>query len=120
MAKASLRRFDVQAKWSLWLSLMSVLPCLVMVALLVRNWESDINQIMFGNPLFQPLYLALTASAMLLSTFGLALGFNSAGQRRNELQTRSWLGFFVGAGVLATAFVLFAAFWMLRYKTQSG
>ena len=119
MAKGSLRRFDVQARWSLWLSLASVVTCLIMAGLLVRNWHSDVRQVMFANPKFQPVYLICTALTMLLSTFGLALGLNSAGQRRNDLQRRSWLGFFLGTGVLALAIVFLVAFWMLKLQAPA-
>ncbi len=120
MVKASLRRFDVQARWSLWLSLASAVTCLGTVLLLARNWHSDIQQIMFGSSLYQPLVFGFTGLTMLLSAFGLALGFSSAGQRRNELQRRSWVGFFLGSGVLALAVILLAVFWLLKLQTHSG
>ena len=90
-----------------------------MVGLLVRNWHSDVRQIMFADPKFQPIYLMCTALTVLLSTFGLVLGWNSAGQRRNDLQRRSWLGFFLGTGVLALAIVFLVAFWMLKLQAPA-
>jgi len=120
VAKGSIRRFDVQAKWAAWLALASIVPCVMMAGLIGRNWQPDINQIVFGNPVFQFIFFACAGTAMLLSTFGVALGYNSAGQRRNNLQRRSWLGFFLGAGTLAVAFILLAAFWLLKFKATTG
>lgn len=115
MAKGSVRRFDVQAKWSLWFSLASVVTWLGMFVLLARNWDGDISLIKYrSGGLFQPVYLICTALTMLLAVFGLALGFNSAGQRRNDRQKLSWTGFFVGTAVLALAIVFLWAFWVLR------
>ena len=116
MAKGSLRRFDVQAKWSLWFSLASVVTCLGTFALLARNWDGHLSLIKYSaDGLYRPVYLACTGLTMLLSVFGLALGFNSAGQRRNDRQKLSWTGFFVGTVVLALAIVFLAAF---RYLKQ--
>lgn len=118
MAMSSIRRYDVQAKWSVWFSCAAALSCLVMAALLLRNWHGEIRQVVFGNPMWQPLYMGCTGLTMLLSVFGVALGYNSAGQRRNDLQRRSWVGFFLGAGVLTLAVILFAAFWLLKMQTS--
>ena len=118
MAKISLRRFDVQAKWSVWVSAASVLPCVTMAWLLVRNWRGDIHQIVFANPMFQVTYLGCAAATMLLAVFGLVLGFNSAGQRRNELQHRSWLGFFVGSGAFTLGVILVLAFMLLKFQAD--
>lgn len=114
MAKASLRRFDVQAKWSIRLSALSVVTCALVAVLLARNWSSSLQQIVYGNPIYQFVILGVSALTMLLSFFGIVLGFNSAGQRRNEKQRLSWAGFFLGTGVLSLAFILLAAFMLLR------
>ena len=116
MARSSLRRFDVQAKWSAGLSLLAALSCLALVGLLARNWESDIHQIVFGNPLFKIAVVGSAGLTMLLAVFGTALGYNSAGQRRNDKQRLSWTGFFLGSGVFTLAVILFAAFYLLRFQ----
>ncbi|MCP4251186.1 MAG: hypothetical protein GY778_29470 [bacterium] len=114
---SSIRRYDVQAKWSVWLSILAGLSCLGRVAMFARNWNWEIRQVIFRHPLWMPLYLSSTGVTLVLSVFGVALGFNSAGQRRNELQRRSWVGFFMGSGVFTLAVILFAAFWLLRMET---
>ncbi|MFQ5491812.1 MAG: hypothetical protein ACE5GE_13920 [Phycisphaerae bacterium] len=121
MAKSSIRRFDVQAKWSLAFSVASGLCCLALMALLARNWRGDIQQILYrAEGKYQPVIVLVAGLTMLLSTVGLVFGFNSAGQRRNEKQMLSWLGFFGGTAVLALAVVLFAAFVLLRLPVTSG
>lgn len=115
MAMGSIRRFDVQAKWSMFFSLASVVTCLGMFALLARNWDGQVNLVKFRHGgAFQLIYLAFTGLTMVLSAFGLSLGFNSAGQRRNDRQKLSWTAFFVGVSVLAFAIILLAAFWLLK------
>lgn len=121
VAKSSIRNFDVQAKWSLVFSVASALCCLVFLALLLRNYQGDIRQIIYrADGKYQPMVMAAAALTMLLSAVGLAFGFNSAGQRRNDKQMFSWLGFFGGAGVLALAVVLCAAFVLLRMPVTAG
>ena len=120
MAMGSIRRFDVQAKWSMFFSLASVLTCLGMFVLLVRNWDGQVNLVKFARDgSFQPAYLACTGLTMVLSVFGLSLGFNSAGQRRNDRQKLSWTGFFLGTSVLAFAIILLAAFWFLKQPLRT-
>ena len=120
MARSSLRRFDVQAKWSLVFSVLAALICLALAALLVRNWHSGLHQITFRNPLFKIIVVGIAGLSMLLAVFGTALGFNSAGQRRNEKQRLSWIGFFLGSGMFTLAVVLFAAFWLLKFQMRSA
>ena len=48
---------------------------------------------------------------------GFVLGWNSAGQRRNDKPMRSWVGFFVGGGVVTLDVVLMLAFYLLRLQT---
>lgn len=114
MAKGSLRRVDVQARWALWLSIASALPCVVVAALLLRNWNAELQQIIYGNQAYMLAILGGTGLTLVLSFFGAALGYNSAGQRRNEKQKQSWLGFFLGALMLALGIITFAAFWLLK------
>jgi len=115
MGKGSIRRFDVQAKWALWFSLASVVTCLGILVLLIRNWDASISLVKYrADGFFQPAYLACSALTMVLAVFGLALGFNSAGQRRNDRQKTSWTGFFIGTFMLAAAIILLAAFWLLK------
>ncbi len=119
MARSSLRRFDVQAKWSLVFSVLAALICLALAVLLVRNWHSGLNQIVFRESLFKIMVAGSAGLSMLLAVFGTALGFNSAGQRRNDKQRLSWIGFFLGSGVFTLAVVLFAAFWLLKFQLQA-
>ena len=117
MASRSLRRYDVQARVSLIVSILAGLGLLVLLRLLLRNYDSDLGAVKFGKEsLFSPLYFLATAATMLLSTVGLVLGFNSAGQRRNNMPRRSWAAFFLGAVSLAGSIICVAMFWLLQLK----
>lgn len=115
MARGTLRRFDTQAKASWIVSLAAAAGVVLLVFLAGRNLDIELRVIRFSpDSMYQPLYLVICAVTMVLAVVGLVLGFNSAGQRRNEMQARSWLGFFVGTGSFSLAIVLFWAFWKLR------
>lgn len=117
MARASMRRFDVQAVYSVLLSLAAWVPLLALMFLLfVRNFRWDEGAIIYNgkNPVFMILVLALTGVVILLSVTGLSLGFNSAGRRRNDKSTYSWMGFFFGTGAFMLGLISFIAFVMLR------
>jgi amino acid transporter len=115
VARGSLRRYDTQAKWSLWISLLSAVTLIALAGLEARNFNFNLKVIVFGkHSPYQWVLLGTVALTILLSTAGLLLGINSAGQRRNELQKRSWAGFFIGTGVLSLTLILFVAFWKMR------
>ena len=115
MASKSLRRFDVQAKVSLIISVLAGVGFVALVVLFARNYNSELGAIIYrSGSVFAPLFLVGTAATILLSTVGLVLGFNSAGQRRNDMQGRSWAGFFLGTAFLAGAIICFALFWLLK------
>ena len=115
MARASLRRFDVQAKVSLYVSCLAVLCMVALVVLLLRNFQSEMRVVVYGGgTLFAPIVLGVTALALLLGAVGAAMGANSAGQRRNNLSKRSWAGFFLGCATVSATIILFAMFWFNR------
>ena len=115
MALKSLRRFDVQAKVSLIISILGGLGAVGLIALLIRNYKPYLGAVEYKRDgMYATVFLLSTAATMLLSAIGLVMGFNSAGQRRNNMQGRSWAAFFLGAAVLAGAFICFAMFWVLR------
>ena len=112
MAKGGIRRFDVQAKWSMIFSIAAALGCLSLAAGMSMRWQGDLHQFVFSaQSLYQPVVICTSGLTILLALFGTALGFSSAGQRRNDKQKMSWLGFFLGAGSLSISFVLFAGFY---------
>lgn len=115
MASKSLRRYDVQAKFSLIASLAAGLGCVGLVVLLMRRYDAGLGAIVYSSKsLYAPAFLAGGAGTMLLSAVGLVLGFNSAGERRNEMQGRSWAGFFLGTAFFAAAVICLAMFWFLK------
>jgi hypothetical protein len=115
VAQSRWRRFDVQAKWSVICALAALLPLAAGLFQTYRRIDWSIMKIRYGmHSSFMFALFACIALAGLLSAAGLALGINSAGQRRNEKQRQSWLGFFLGAAGLSGTIVLLAAFLMLR------
>ncbi len=121
MAKGGIRRFDVQAKWSLIFSAAAALGCIALAGGMSMRWQNDLHQFVFGaQSLYQPVIICTSGLTIVLALFGTALGFSSAGQRRNDKQKMSWLGFFIGAGSLSISFVLFAGFYLLRLPIQQG
>jgi len=112
---ASLRKFDVQAKAALTLAVVSAIPFLCAALLTARNWNSDLDQITYGvGSRFVPLLLACLLLSMAPSALGFLLGWSSAGQRRNDRSSWSWVGFFLGGLIFTLDFILLLAFWKLR------
>ncbi len=117
MGLSNLRRFDVQAKYAAVLAVVSVVPLFSALFLVWRNYNHQLGQIVYGSGgSFIIMLLGCVVASSLPSFSGFVLGWSSAGQRRNETPTKSWIGFFLGAGVLTTNFVILIAFWMLRLK----
>lgn len=118
LASGSLRRYDVQAKYARNLSLVSIIPALAAVGLIVRNYDSTIPGIVYSSDRpFTLILLFCLGSAGLLGAISVVLGLSSAGQRRNDKSSQSWIGFFVGSAVVSLCIVMFFAFWKLRVAT---
>ena len=109
MANFSLRRYDTQARFGLLLSLLAALCMAVMAVGIFQHFNRSDWTPYYG----QTRKLGVLASGMLsllLAACGFGLGLNSAGQRRNDKPTLSWLGFFLGAGVLCLTVILLIFF----------
>lgn len=104
MAKFSLRRFETQAQVSVLLSLLSFLPLASLTFFIVRRFDFKEFIFYYAGPGRMGVLIS-AACTLLLATAGFGLGLNSAGQRRNDKQRLSWLGFFIGAVVLALTVV---------------
>jgi hypothetical protein len=117
MGLSQLRRYDVRASYAFVLALLSVVPFLGAVGLALRNYHSDLGQIVYGaKGLFLPVFFVCLLLSMAPSALAFLLGWSSAGQRRNDKPMRSWIGFFVGGGVLTFDLILAIAFLMLRLE----
>jgi hypothetical protein len=109
VAKLSLRRVEDQARVSVVLSLLSVLPWAAATFWILRKF--DYKEFMFYySPRTRAGVMICAVVAILLSAIGFGLGLSSAGQRRNDKQQWSWVGFFTGAIVLTLTFVILAVF----------
>ena len=117
MGIGGLRRYDVQAKYALVLSLGSVLPLIGAATLALRNYDHNLGQIVYGSKgVFLPLFLACLGLSLLPGAVGSVLGLSSAGQRRNDKPAWAWIGFLVGSSVVTANLILMIAYWMLKLK----
>jgi hypothetical protein len=111
----SLRRYDTQARVSVFVSLASLVSLLAMTVFVFTIDKGfrliDKSQFVINyGPMRRMLVLATGACTVLLAIIGFGLGLNSAGERRNDKPTLSWIGFFLGAAVLCLAVILFLLF----------
>ncbi len=112
MAKGILRRYDVQAKVSLILSAVGMLGTVALFLLALRNFKTDLRVIVYAKDgMFAPLMLIGVAVTLVIAATGVAMGANSAGQKRNELGKLSWLAFFIGVAAISGALIVFVGFW---------
>ncbi|MFQ5591619.1 MAG: hypothetical protein ACE5HE_10685 [Phycisphaerae bacterium] len=110
-----LRRYDVQADYAWVLAAVSIAPFLVAAGLLWRNMQWELGRIMYrSDGLFLPAFFVCLGASIAPAATGFLLGWSSAGQRRNDRPMRSWIGFFVGGGVLTLNVILMIAFLMLQ------
>lgn len=109
MAKFSLRRYEDQARISLAAALASMVTFVALVGLVLRRLSWTELTVFYGQPTRTAVLLA-TAFTGLLAVIGFGLGINSVGQRRNERQNLSWMGFFISSAVLVLTVVVFAFF----------
>lgn len=115
MAKGSLRRFDVQAKYALVISMSATLGVLALLVLIFRNFRiAEVAVVYGGKSMFAPAVFVVTALTLLVAATGAMLGFNSAGQKRNPFNKRSWTAFFVGTATASATIILFGVFWFCR------
>ena len=109
MVKFSLRRYESQALASVVLGIVSCVTLIAQALVVFRHMNFAEWTVLYGNPNRRYLIFCATAVTLLLGLSALGLGLNSAGQRRNERPQMSWVGFFLGVGVvcLATVFLYF-------------
>ncbi len=117
MAKGSMRRYDVQAKYAMFASIGAIVGVAGLFVLISRNFHSLERAIVFSRTsMFAPAVFVVTAATLLLAATGTLMGFNSAGQKRNEKNKQSWIAFFIGIATASLTIILFGAFW--AYKLQ--
>jgi len=115
VAKLSLRRYDVQARVSVFLSLASIVFLIGLAVLVGRHMNLRETMILYNpNGLRAPLIYGFGLAALGLGAAGFGLGMNSAGQRRNDRPLHSWIGFFVGA--FGMTFALVGLYLFLKWK----
>lgn len=117
MALSSLRRYDVQATYAMVLSLVGVPTCLAAAYFLISRYDNQLGQVVYGSKgMFLPAVAVCLVLSLLPAFAGFLFGLSSAGQRRNDKASRSWIGFFVGGLVCTVDVILGIAFVMLRLE----
>jgi len=118
MGFEGLRRYDRQAGLALWLGLFAVLPFLGATYLVLTRYDRVLGQIIYGSAgRFVPAFASAVLLSLIAATGAFALGWNSAGQRRNDRSGQSWIGFFLGGLIATLDVILLIAFYMLRLET---
>jgi len=115
MSRLNLRRFDVQARVSAALSLLAAAPMLAAGWAAWRRYDPELRAIRYGSGSWlMPALLGCAALGVIAGGLGMFLGASSAGQRRNDRQGLSWIGFFVGAIAVTGSMVVAVAFYLLK------
>jgi len=112
-----LRRYDIQAGYACWLAVASIAPFLASLWQIYGRYHPLLGRIIYGSKgSFVLAFIGSTAATFGLSGLAFLLGWNSAGQRRNDHSGQSWLGFFLGGTILTFDLVLIVAFYLLRLE----
>jgi hypothetical protein len=109
VAKFSLSRHDTQARVCVVVSLASCVALAGLAFLVLHHLDRSEWIITYGKQRRMVVQMA-AAFTLLLAAIGFGMGLNSAGQRRNDKPILSWIGFFVGAGVICFVGVLMFLF----------
>jgi|CXWL01.1.fsa_nt_gi hypothetical protein len=113
------RRYEIQAVWSIGLALVSLGPTTVAAWLALRNYNDQLGRIVYGSGgFFLGTFAACVVASMAVAFLGFSLGWNSAGQTRNDRSAASWAGFFVGGAALSANVVLMLALYILRLRLE--
>ncbi len=117
MAKGSLRRYDVQAKYAMYASVAAMIGVAGLLVLILRNYKgAEVAVVYSRKSMFAPAVFVVTAATLLLAATGAMMGFNSAGQKRNDNNKRSWIAFFAGTATASLTIILFGVFWFYKLR----
>jgi len=112
-----LRRLDVQANYAAVLALASVVPCVAGAVVLIWKYDATLGRVVYGAAgKVVPVFAVCVLASLLPAVVSFVLGWNSAGNRRNNQPGRSWVGFFLGGTVATIDVILLVAFMMLRLE----
>ena len=112
-----IRRYEIQAIWSIALAFVSLGPAAAGAWVVLRNYNDQLGRIVYGSGgRFLLVFSGCVVASMAVAFLGFVLGWNSAGQSRNDRSAASWAGFFLGGAALSANIILLLAFYMLRLK----
>lgn len=113
----NLRRVDVQAKVAFFAAILSIMVTLALAYFVLKglHWETKI--IPYSSKSNRMLGVLGTGGlSLVIGAIGFWFGLTSAGQRRNEQQVLSWLGFFLSAMTITASAVLLTTFMLWRER----
>lgn len=122
MKLPNFRLFDTQALFAALLGVSAMMMIAAEAVLVFRQYDSKSAVIWYpakpkGIQKYRlPLIYATGAAAVVLGGIGLALGFNSLGEKRNTRQRLSWLGLATGGFGVVGACILLFAWWNLSLE----
>jgi hypothetical protein len=106
-----MRRPETQARLSIALALASIAPVLLQAYFVLSRLFDTREYMIYHGSRFKFVVFGCGMAALGLAVIGFGFGYASAGQRRNEKQKLSWLGFFIAAGVMTVAVLLLCVFY---------
>jgi hypothetical protein len=118
VAKAKLDSYENQALLSVALCVVGAISAAALAFFVLGAYEPDLGvRFQAGGRRWYAI-IAASALALASSAIGLVVGFNSAGQKSNKLNERSWAGFFLNAGVFTAALCVFVFFWLMKLPVR--
>jgi hypothetical protein len=111
----NLRRVDIQAKVAFFAAILSIMVTVALAYFALKGLQWDTKIIPYSSKSNRMLgVLGSGATALGIGVIGFWFGLISAGQRRNEQQVLSWLGFFLSAMTITASAILLTTFMLWR------
>ena len=111
----NLRRVDVQAKVAFMAAIISLMVTAALAFFVLKGINWDMKIIPYSAKSNRSLgVMGAGVASLAIGALGFWFGFSSAGQRRNDRQIFSWLGFFLSALAITLSAILLTVFMLWR------
>jgi hypothetical protein len=108
--------YEKQARLSVALAAIGGLATVTAIVLIIKNFALQTFWTAYSpKSLWLPAFLGTLLIAGVAGFFGLLVGFNGAGQKRNTESKLSWTGFFASAAVITLVLIAAAFFYFTRF-----